>query len=128
MTNPKFTPEQMAALAPLERYFDQATRASFCSYPGQANIDMMLETWYTLTGHRYGYKPGCPNCLVNLVRDMGNLYFAQKEEMEKPDATNCTPEYGAKLSNLVPPVKAEKEAPADPKPAKNLKKRKKPTR
>lgn len=80
MTNPKFTPEQMAALAPLERYFDQATRASFCSYPGQANIDMMLETWHTLTGHRYGYKPGCPNCLVNLVRDMGNLYFAQKAE------------------------------------------------
>ena len=95
MTNPKFTPEQMAALAPLERYFDQATRASFCSYPGQANIDMMLETWYTLTGHRYGYKPGCPNCLVNLVRDMGNLYFAQKAEetpaepAEAPKPTNA---------------------------------------
>ena len=73
-----FTPEQMEVLEPMERFFRQAVQASWCSYPGQSNIDIMLMYWHELTGQPYPYKPGCPNCLLNLVRDTATVYFATK--------------------------------------------------
>lgn len=68
------TPEQLERLSGYERYFDQATTAAWCSYPGQAAIAVMLDTWKELTGSPYPYKAGCPNCLLNLVRDLGHVY------------------------------------------------------
>lgn len=97
MKNNKLTPAQMEALAPYERHFTKATEAAWCPYPGQAGIDLMLRTWEELTGHRYGYKPGCPNCLLNLVRDLGTIYFTQKvtpvpvEEEIHPVKTTASP-------------------------------------
>ena len=73
------TADQVQALEGYERIFTQATKAAWCSYPGKAAIGKMLDVWQSLTGHPYPYKPGCPNCLLNLVRDMGTLYFAAKE-------------------------------------------------
>lgn len=73
------TADQVQALEGYERIFTQATKAAWCSYPGKAAIAKMLDVWQSLTGHPYPYKPGCPNCLLNLVRDMGTLYFAAKE-------------------------------------------------
>jgi hypothetical protein len=86
MKNTRLTPEQMQELAPYERNFTQATKAAYCSYPGQAGIDKMLDIWQSLTGSRYPYQPGCANCLLNLVRDMGTIYFAQKDAMQKEEA------------------------------------------
>lgn len=86
MKNTRLTPEQMQELAPYERNFTQATKAAYCSYPGQAGIDKMLDIWESLTGSKYPYQPGCANCLLNLVRDMGTIYFAQKDAMQKADA------------------------------------------
>lgn len=99
-----FTPEQMAVLEPMERFFSQAVQASWCSYPGQANINILLEYWQQLTGQPYPYKPGCPNCLLNLVRDAGAVYFATK--------ASSTPAEGAKApvtdNNTKQRKKAEK--------------------
>lgn len=78
----KLTQEQLEALAPYERNFEQAVKAAWCSYPGQAGIDTMLDIWRSLTGIGYPYQPGCPNCLLNLVRDIGTIYFAQKPAQE----------------------------------------------
>ena len=73
------TAAQVHELAPFERFFAQATTAAWCSYPGQAAIDKMLDVWTSLTGKPHSYRPGCPFCLLNLVRDMGSVYFAQKD-------------------------------------------------
>ena len=80
MKEARLTAQQMKELAPYERNFEQATKAAYCSYPGQAGIDKMLDIWQSITGSKYPYQPGCANCLLNLVRDMGTLYFAQKEK------------------------------------------------
>lgn len=77
----QLTADQVQTLSAYERYFTQATRAAWCSYPGQAAIHKMLDIWAELTGSPYPYKPGCPNCLLNLVRDMGTIYFAAKEAL-----------------------------------------------
>lgn len=73
------TADQVRELAPFERFFSQATTAAWCSYPGQAGINKMLDIWTSMTGRPYPYQPGCANCLLNLVRDMGTVYFAQKD-------------------------------------------------
>lgn len=75
----QLTAAQVHRLEGYERHFKQATEAAWCSYPGQAGINTMLEVWDELTGSRYPYQPGCPNCLMNLVRDLGTIYFAQKD-------------------------------------------------
>ena len=92
MNEQKLTAEQVLELQPYERHFTQATRAAWCSYPGQAGIAKMLDIWESLTGSKYPYQPGCSNCLLNLVRDLGTIYFAQKggvlaaEMAEKADS------------------------------------------
>lgn len=104
----QLTADQVQTISAYERYFTQATRAAWCSYPGQAAIHKMLDIWAELTGSPYPYKPGCPNCLLNLVRDMGHIYFAYKEA-----------EAAAKVVSL--PV--ESETPAKPKKATPAKKK-----
>ena len=81
MNEQKLTAEQVLELQPYERHFTQATRAAWCSYPGQAGIAKMLDIWESLTGSKYPYQPGCSNCLLNLVRDLGTIYFAQRDSV-----------------------------------------------
>ena len=77
----KLTAAQVHELEPFERHFRQAIEAAWCSYPGQAGINKMLDIWLAIAGSQYPYKPGCPNCLLNLVRDLGTLYFAQRDSV-----------------------------------------------
>lgn len=77
----KLTAAQVHELEPFERHFRQAIEAAWCSYPGQAGINTMLDIWQAIAGSQYPYKPGCPNCLLNLVRDLGTIYFAQRDSV-----------------------------------------------
>lgn len=101
----KLTAAQVAALAPYERYFKQAVEAAWCSYPGQAAIDNMKAIWEDLTGHAYPYKAGCPNCLLNLVRDMGTLYFAAVEDNTPAKAANFAAEPKTPAKGTTTPAK-----------------------
>ena len=103
----QLTADQVQTLSAYERYFTQATRAAWCSYPGQAAIHKMLDIWAELTGSPYPYKPGCPNCLLNLVRDMGHIYFAAKEaeSAAKVAQTAAEAETPAKAGKTTPKKK-----------------------
>ena len=81
MNEQRLTAEQVLELQPYERHFTQATRAAWCSYPGQAGIAKMLDIWESISGSKYPYQPGCSNCLLNLVRDLGTIYFAQRDSV-----------------------------------------------
>ena len=99
MNEQKLTAEQVLELQPYERHFTQATRAAWCSYPGQAGIAKMLDIWESLTGSKYPYQPGCSNCLLNLVRDLGTIYFAQKDGVlaaEMAEKADSAPVEGTK--------------------------------
>ena len=111
------TADQVQALEGYERIFTQATKAAWCSYPGKAAIAKMLDVWQSLTGHPYPYKPGCPNCLLNLVRDMGTLYFAAKEAQAA--------EAAAKADSLPAEAKTEQKQASVPKEKKAAKKEQK---
>lgn len=70
----------MQRLAPMEPNFKTVIEASWCRYPGDGNIQTMLAVWQEATGSRYPFRSGCGDCIVNLVRDLGLPYFAQKKE------------------------------------------------
>ena len=86
MKERQLTADQIRALAPYERNFEQATKAAYCSYPGQAAIETMCDIWQSITGTKYPYQPGCAHCLLNLVRDLGTIYFAQKDSVLAAEA------------------------------------------
>lgn len=78
----KFTEKQMAFLATQERDMRTAVESNWSRYPGQANIEQMRKIWEELTGQTREIRLSCSTCILNLVRDMGILYFAQKKEQE----------------------------------------------
>lgn len=79
MTSKTLTPDQLKELAPCERFFDQVLAIRQCSYPGRQNIDTMLRVWKEHTGKERIMQRGCSECLLNLVKDMAQLYRAAKE-------------------------------------------------
>jgi hypothetical protein len=115
------TPEQLERLSGYERYFDQATTAAWCSYPGQAAIAVMLDTWKELTGSPYPYKAGCPNCLLNLVRDLGHVYKAAKKD-NTPAKVDSFAVESESLSKRTTTPKSDKVAKKAPKSGEKKKK------
>ena len=125
---PTLTAEQMQTLAPCERYFTQAVTAAWCSYPGQENLRLMLETWKAVTGRDYvGFRPGCPDCMLNLVRDLGVIYLENKKAAAKPNEEPAqSPDKPAETpANEAEAPKPSNEPAQDKKPANGKKKGKK---
>lgn len=72
----QLTTEQIEELRPYEKYFGSAIRAGYSSYPGEAALDKMRNVWSALTGSIYPFRAGCSDCIMNLLRDVGTLYFS----------------------------------------------------
>ena len=110
----RLTKEQLAALAPYERFFKQAIEARYCSFPGEVGIDLMKETWKAVTGQERHVQRGCSRCLFNLVEDIAAIYFADKAEAEA--AEKAAEE--KKPAETSKPSPAKKNAPKAKKSAK----------
>lgn len=74
-----FTDEQMAVLAKYEAHFETATKANWSRYPGRAALEEILDTLKAATGDRRRLNAACGVCYLNLLKDTGRLYFADKE-------------------------------------------------
>ena len=74
--NKQLTLEQIEALRPYEKYFGSVIRAGYSSYPGEPALDKMRNIWADLTGSPYPFCSGCPDSIMNLLRDVGTLYFS----------------------------------------------------
>ena len=123
--NKTLTPEQIAALAPYEEKMATAIRAGYATYPGVQALDLMRQIWAAHTGNTYPYSPSCSTCIMNLLRDIGALYF----EATGKDPRELVPSKTVKISAEAPSRPAEASAapkpsktPAKPKKASNAKK------
>ena len=74
-----FNDEQFAALAKYESYFTDAVRANWCRYPGRAALDEVHKILHDATGDNRRPNYTCGPCMLNLMRDTGKKYFADKE-------------------------------------------------
>lgn len=123
--NKTLTPEQVAALAPYEEKMATAIRAGYATYPGVQALDLMRQIWAAHTGNTYPYSPSCSTCIMNLLRDIGALYF----EATGKDPRELVPSKTVKVAAAPSPRPAETSAapkpsktPAKPKKAPNTKK------
>lgn len=71
----RLTKEQMKALEPYEKYMRTAVRASWASNPGMQGIDTLRRVWEDVTGTRRNMSVSCGVCILNLLKDVGRLYF-----------------------------------------------------
>jgi hypothetical protein len=117
--NKTLTPDQVAALAPYEEKMATAIRAGYATYPGVQALDLMRQIWAAHTGNTYPYSPSCSTCIMNLLRDIGTLYF----EATGKDPRELAPSKTVKISAAPSPRPAE--ASAAPKPSKTPAKSKK---
>ena len=123
--NKTLTPDQVASLAPYEEKMATAIRAGYATYPGVQALDLMRNIWAAHTGNTYPYSPSCSTCIMNLLRDIGTLYF----EATGKDPRELVPSKTVKISAEAPSKPAETSAapkpsktPAKPKKASNTKK------
>lgn len=92
--NKTLTPDQVAALAPYEEKMATAIRAGYATYPGVQALDLMRQIWAAHTGNTYPYSPSCSTCIMNLLRDIGALYF----EATGKDPRELVPSKTVKIS------------------------------
>lgn len=117
--NKTLTPEQVAALAPYEEKMATAIRAGYATYPGVQALDLMRQIWAAHTGNTYPYSPSCSTCIMNLLRDIGALYF----EATGKDPRELVPSKTVKVAAAPSPRPAATSA--APKPSKTPAKSKK---
>ena len=111
--------EQRAALAPYERQMRTATEARWVSHIPQSGIDIMLGVWKELTGTDRVFRQGCGTCILNLVADLGVLYFAVDPEKEAIDNgfTKFMEKAAEKPAEAPKPAKVSKTTSKAKKPA-----------
>ena len=71
----RLTKEHMKALEPYEKYMRTAVRASWASNPGMQGIEILRRVWEDVTGTRRNMSVSCGVCILNLLKDVGRLYF-----------------------------------------------------
>lgn len=104
----KLTKEQFEALQPYEQHFETAVNARWSRFPGSSALDLMNSIRTKVTGMEKRLNKSCSTCILGLLREMGTIYFADKEEM----------------TAKVEPVKIEDPAPA-PAPVEKKRRRRK---
>lgn len=79
----RLTQEQIKELEPYERHFTTAVRSQFVRYPGMAALTKMHDIYKGIVPNAPRLNTGCATCAYNLVKDLGTIYFADKEEMQQ---------------------------------------------
>lgn len=83
-----FTEEQMKELSVWEPNMRTAVRSNWARGIGSTAARRMNEIYNAATGAKGTVNASCAGCMLNLLRDVGRLYFAQKDakESEKESA------------------------------------------
>ena len=77
------TEEQFNTLAQYEGNFETALKANYSRYPGQEGVTTMFNIYRDLTHTRMNLNRSCSVCILNLVKSLGKLYFAEKTRREE---------------------------------------------
>ena len=102
-----FNDEQFQTLAKYEGYFTDAVRANWCRYPGHAALVTVHAILKDATGDRRRLNTSCGVCTLNLMRDAGRLYFADKDARIAADNDKKAVELTEKKAKTRKKVKVE---------------------
>lgn len=73
------TQAQMEALTPQEDQLHRALYAGWAKPIYSPEMAVLQKVWRELTGNEYPMQKGCGRCQLNLLRDLGTLYFATQD-------------------------------------------------
>lgn len=103
MAKINLTPSQVEALRPYEEHFGRAIRSGWSKPLSDATIERLRSLWLEITGSEYHLQNGCGTCTLNLLSDVGWLYY---------NHTGIDPENTAERQEVVlHPQPAPKPAP-----------------
>lgn len=94
----KLTQEQFERLVPYEKYFRTAINSKYASYPGISALETINRTYNEVTGIVRKLQASCGSCILNLLTDMGKIYFAHKQEQIDADNDKAAAEKTKRLS------------------------------
>lgn len=83
----KLTETDMKWLSQFETNMGTAVRSNWASPISDTNLAKMSEIFNRVYGTERRVKMSCASCVLELLTDMGRLYFAQKEAQEAPKKT-----------------------------------------
>lgn len=93
----RLTEEEYMALVPFEKHMETALRAGWSRNPGLSALDTMQRIYNRVSKSALKINKGCGVCILNLLKDVGRIYFADKKEKEQeqmPAEKTETPESG----------------------------------
>jgi len=82
------TDQQFKALAPYRNYFQTAVHERWSRNPGRTALTLMADIWREvahLPGFRMDYN--CGTCIVNILTDLGTLYFQDEKAKANVDSS-----------------------------------------
>ena len=75
----RLTDEQFTTLSTWEENFETAVRAQWALNPGTAALEVIVGIWNEVTGEGRRLNTGCANCIFSLLKDVGALFFQEKQ-------------------------------------------------
>lgn len=79
----RLTDEQFQTLSKYEEQFRTAVKSRWARFPGSSVMHVIHNIKTQVTGHASRLNTSCSSCVLRLLTEMGNIYFADKAEREQ---------------------------------------------
>lgn len=86
----KLTQNELEIVGRWEKNLRTAIRAKYLRHVGRMAIETMVPIYERATGYRVRVNSNCGACVLDFLQRIGNIYFADLEEIEA--AKNAQPE------------------------------------
>lgn len=102
----RLTDEQFQILSNYEIQFRTAVKARWARFPGTAALHQIHKIQREVTGRATSLNTSCSTCVLRLLTEMGNIYFADKAEREQQRTVSVMNKQMSVLKNVA--VKTDK--------------------
>lgn len=75
--------EQFETLSRYEEQFRTAVNSRWARFPGTSAMHVIHKIKTQVTGHASRLNTSCSSCVLRLLTEMGNIYFADKAERQR---------------------------------------------
>lgn len=75
-----FTKKQMETLSKYEGNMETAVKADWCRAMGRTDLQTIHAIYVERTGSNMRLNTNCATCTLQLLKEVGSLYFSQKEK------------------------------------------------
>ena len=88
----RLTDKQFQTLSQYETQFRTAVKARWARFPGSAALHQIHKIEREVTGRATSLNTSCSTCVLRLLTEMGNIYFAGKAERESQRKVDVIPD------------------------------------